>query len=381
MKIIVSTHDSLCPIKGGGALRTLKCAEEFKRRGHDVILIAPADGVCELSGIRLHWLHAPRKQRSQILSSLKFNIRLLRKFLHVAGSTDMFFVHNTIAAATLPFLRRFYDFKFVLDVTDIHAEYLAAARRNLFERLMTPLIMRLEYWIIGNADTVTVVTRAMKELLIRNGIPAGRIQVIYDAAEVDRIPSDKEPGSGKNVIHLGSVDRQHGVELLISAVPMVTAERPDTRFLIVGGGRELNNVIKLAGKLGVRDSCVFTGYLPCEEARAYLRKADIGVIPRRDELPNRIVTTLKLYEYWAARTAVVASKLEGISEIAEDGRDVLFFRAGAAGDLAEKILRLLGAPELTAALASGGAVTVKKYTWADAAVSIVDAALGSGRPA
>lgn len=147
MKIIVSTHDSLCPIKGGGALRTLKCAEEFKKRGHDVTLVAPADGVCELSGIKLHWLHAPRKQRSQILSSIKFNVRLLRKFLHVAGTTDMFFLHNTVAAATIPFLRRFYRFRFVLDVTDVHAEYLAAARRNILERLFTPLILAIEYWI------------------------------------------------------------------------------------------------------------------------------------------------------------------------------------------------------------------------------------------
>ena len=74
--IVVSTHDSLHPIRGGGALRTLKIAEELKRRGHRVIIVAPTDGTGELSGIRTHWLHAPRKQRSQLLSLLKFNIRL-----------------------------------------------------------------------------------------------------------------------------------------------------------------------------------------------------------------------------------------------------------------------------------------------------------------
>ena len=74
-KIIVSTHDSVSPIKGGGGLRTLKVAYEFKKRGHDVIIIAPTDKISELNGIKIHWLHPPRKQRSQILSSLKFNIR------------------------------------------------------------------------------------------------------------------------------------------------------------------------------------------------------------------------------------------------------------------------------------------------------------------
>ncbi len=375
MKIVVSTHDSLCPIRGGGALRTLKCAGEFKKRGHDVTLIAPTDGVLEIDGMPIHWLHAPRKQRSQILSSIKFNVRLLRKFLQFAKTTDMFFVHNTVAAATIPFLRPFYRFRFVLDVTDVHAEYLAAARRNLFERLMTPLILAVEYWIIGSADRVIVVTRAMKDLLVKNGIAAERIAVVYDAAEIDRIDPGKDAGSENAVIHLGSVDRQHGVELFIAAIPLVTASRPETRFFIVGGGRELPNVIKLAEKMGVRDKCVFTDTLPCEEARRYLRKAAIGVIPRRDVLPNRIVTTLKIYEYWAGGAAVVSSRLEGIAEIAEDGRDILFFRDGSAEDMAEKLLLLLGNREMTASLVRQGAVTVCQHTWALTVPKIADVAL------
>ena len=256
MRVIVSTHDSMAPIRGGGALRTLKCAVEFKRRGHEVLIIAPTDGIGELEGIKTHWLHAPRKQRSQILSSLKFNVRLLRKFLQFAGQTDLFFVHNTIAAATLPFLRPFFGFRFILDVTDVHAEYLAAARCNFIERLATPLILRLEYWIINSADRVIVVTEAMKALLVKNRVPAEKISVVYDAAETDKISPEKAPGSEKAVIHLGSVDRQHGVDLFIRAMPFIAARHRDVKFLVVGGGRELPNVMALAREVGVDGRCL-----------------------------------------------------------------------------------------------------------------------------
>ncbi|OGS06701.1 MAG: hypothetical protein A2270_05405 [Elusimicrobia bacterium RIFOXYA12_FULL_51_18] len=379
MKIIVSTHDSLCPIKGGGALRTLKAAGEFKKLGHEVTIIAPTDGIGELDGIKVHWLHAPKKQRSQLLSSLKFNIRLLRKFLQFAGSTDMFFVHNSIAAATLPFLKWFYKFRFVLDITDIHAEYLVTNRKTLLERAVTPLILAIEYWIIGSADHLIVVTKAMRDLVIGKGIDPAKVSIVYDAAEIERIPREKEAGYENAVIHLGTVDRQHGVELLISAIPKVLKKHADARFLIVGGGRELWNIIKLAEKLGVSNNCVFTDYLPCDEARRYLSRAAIGVIPRQDDLPNRIVTTLKIYEYWAGGTAVVASRLEGISEIAEDGGDILFFRSGSADDLADKIVTLLEDRNLAAALARGGALTVEKYTWNNTAPKIAEAALGEHR--
>ncbi len=376
MKIIISTHNSLCPILGGGGLRTLKCAEEFKKRGHDVTIIAPTDGVCELSGIRVHWLHEPRKQRSPILSAIKFNIRLLRKFLPFARTADMFFVRNALAAATIPFLRCFYKFKFVLDLDDIHAEYLAAAQRSVMEKLLTPMILWFEYWIINSADSVTVVTRAMKNLLVIKGIPASKINVVYDAPETDKITSEKEPGSEHTIIHLGSVDRQHGVKVLISAIPRVAISHPEAKFLIAGGGRELANVIKLSEKLGVRGKCEFTGFFPSGETGNYLKKAKIGIIPRHGTLPNQIVTTLKLYEYWAAGIATVASRLDGIEEIAEDGKNILFFQADAADELADKILQLLEHPELTDKIAKGGAATVKKYTLEKTASLITDAALG-----
>ena len=375
MKIIVSTHNSLSPIKGGGGLRTIKCAEEFKQRGHQVDIIAPTDGVREVSGIRVHWLHEPRKQRSQILSAIKFNARLCRKFISVAGTTDLFFVRNALAAASFPFLRCFYGFKFVLDLDDIHSEYLAAARRSPVERLLTPLIKWFEYRIIDSADSITVVTRAMKELLVRKGIAASKINVVYDAPEADKITNEKEPGSGHTVIHLGSVDRQHGVKVLIAAIPLVAAAHPEARFLIAGGGRELPNVMRLAKKLGVDGRCEFTDFFPPGGTANYLKKAGIGIVPRHGTLPNHIVTTLKLYEYWAAGIAVVASRLEGIAEVAEDGKDALFFQPDSPGDLAEKIIRLLDDRALAGKIAKEGLNTVKKYTLEKTASLIADYAL------
>lgn len=378
MRVIVSTHDSMAPIRGGGALRTLKCAVEFKKRGHDVIIIAPTDGIGELEGIKTHWLHGPRKQRSQILSSIKFNIRLLRKFLQFSGKTDLFFVHNTIAAAVIPFLRPFFPFRFILDVTDVHAEYLAAAKCNIIERLLTPLILAIEYWIINSADHVIVVTQAMKELLIANRVPAEKISVVYDAAETDKISAEKVVGSEKAVIHLGTVDRQHGVDLFIRSIPHIAARHPEAKYLVVGGGRELPNVRRLAGELGVAGLCLFTDYLPCEQARRFMREAAIGVIPRLDTLPNRIVTTLKIYEYWAGGLASVSSRMAGIAEIAEDGRDILFFPSGDEEAMADAVCRLLEDKALREKIAAGGLETVKKHTWENTTPKIVDLALQHG---
>lgn len=378
--IIISTHDSLSPVNGGGALRTLRTAREFIKRGHKVIFIAPTDRIGELDGTENRWLNPPRKQRSQILSSLKFNIRLLGKFLRFGMRADMLFVHNTIAAATLPFLKKIFGFRFVLDITDIHAEYLLVGKRSAFEKILTPFLLRYEYFIIRSADFVTVATEAMRRLLISKGVDDKKIEVVYDGVDRENVPQQKEEGSENGIIHLGAVDRQHGVEVMVRAIPDIIKEVPQARFLFVGGGRELLNIKRLAGELGVMDDCVFTGCFSQERAREFLKKATIGVIPREETLPNNIVTTLKIYEYWASRTAVVSAFLEGVREIGTGNADVLYFNPGDAADLGKKIVGLLKDKAFKERLISAGSATVKRFDIGDSTSKIAGFALDQPPP-
>lgn len=373
--IIVATHDSLFPIRGGGALRTLKVAEELKKRGHNVIIIAPTDGIEELSGIKVHWLHAPRKQYSQILSSLKFNIRLLIKFIQFVKNTDIFFIHNTIAAVNMLFLKPIFGFKFVLDITDIHSEYLYIEKRNIFEKILSPYLLCFEYSIIKSADFIIVATKVMKVFLVSKGVCAEKISVAYDGAEIDKMSKDKDSDAAFNIIHLGSVDKQHGVEFIVKAAPSIIFNFPKTRFFIIGGGRSLLKIKSLAKKLDVYNNFIFTGILNCEKSRQYLKKASIGVILRQKNIPNNIITTLKLFEYWASATAVISSRLDGIAEVAQDNKDIIFFDPGVAEDLAEKVCFLLGAAQKVEELRNQGLATVKNFTWDTIIPQIVDIVL------
>ncbi|MDP8253403.1 MAG: glycosyltransferase family 4 protein [Candidatus Kaelpia aquatica] len=377
MKIIVSTHDSLAPLKGGGAIRTLRVAREFKRRGHDVVIVAPTDAVSKIEDMSVEWLHPPRKQRSQILSSIKFNIRLMRKFLWLVEDADIFFIHNTISAVTIPFLKMFFSFKFVLDITDIHAEYLPIGSRNILERIISPYLIRYEYWIISYAEAIIVATHAMKDLLIKRSIAQERIKVIYDGVDAADFNKEKDIGANKNIIHLGAIDRQHGVDLIVKAAAKVIQEDNDVRFLFIGGGREFKYIKGLAKELGLKKYCFFSGILEHSEVIQYLKKASIGIIPRKDYLPNRIVTTLKIYEYWASATAVIASSLKGLREIAEDHREVIFFQPGDSDDLANKITLVLNDSALREKVIKNGLSKVKNFSWQDIASAIVDLSLNS----
>ena len=372
--IIITTHDSLAPVRGGGALRTLSVIAEMKNRLFKVIVIAPFDlKAMEQNGALYLPLPQPRKERSQILSALKFNLRLALRLMPILGKADVLFAHNTIASIWVPFLKKiFKHFRFVLDITDIHAEYLPIGKRNIAEIIVTPFLLWYEYLIIKSADRITVATQAMKQHLIAKGINDDKIQVIYDSVDKKKIPQEKETIAAHGVIHLGAIDRQHNVEVLIEAIPLVIKKFPQASFFLVGGGREKENIQKLALRLGVARHCFFTGSLPCDQAREFLRKASIGVITRKDALPNRIITTLKIFEYWASNTAVISPLLDGIREIANEKENVLWFRSGDSGDLAEKINSLLSNREYRDKLAAGGFRTVDGFGLDKAAEKTVD---------
>ena len=160
------------------------------------------------------------------------------------------------------------------------------------------------------------------------------------------------------------------MEVLIRAMPKVLSACPDARLLVVGGGRELCSVKTLAGELGIEKTCKFTDHAPMSEVMGYLEQAGIGIIARPDTLANNIITTLKIFDYWASGTAVVAPELEGIKEIARHGQDVILFRPEDADDLAAKMIELMRDSQLRHKLIHAGAVKVRDFDFEKACNSI-----------
>jgi glycosyltransferase involved in cell wall biosynthesis len=373
-KVIVSTHDWLYPIYGGGGLRTLKVAEEFKRRGYNVVILAPSK-INKIKEIPVYTLPPPTKKRSQVLSAIKFNIRSLRSIIKVSQDADLIFVHNTIAAVAFAILNKFLRKRFILDITDIHAEYLWVGNISIIEKLLRFILLKIEYNIIKSADTVIVVTEIMKQRCIEKGIEEDKIRVICDGAEVDKFSTQKSNGANFNLIHLGIVDKQHGVPLLIRAMRIVLERFPQVHLYIVGDGRDLSDVKSLAKKLQIYQNCIFTGHIEYTKVKEILGRTGIGIIPRPNNLANNLVVTLKLLEYWASGTAVVASRLNGISEIAEDEKDILFFEADNYRDIAAKIEFLLSNSEELARLQRNGREKVRQFDWEKIIPEIVNVSL------
>lgn len=157
---------------------------------------------------------------------------------------------------------------------------------------------------------------AHKHLTIPNAVDIEAI----DKALAEKTPNILETASrfaGKTVI--GTVARlsnEKGVDVLLKAFTDVQKTLSDVHLLIVGDGPEKDYLQKMAVDLGIAESCKWLGSLPWSEAMGYLRTMDIVAVPSRFEGFG-----LTAIEAMACGKLVIASRVDGLAEIIQDGKN------------------------------------------------------------
>jgi glycosyltransferase involved in cell wall biosynthesis len=127
---------------------------------------------------------------------------------------------------------------------------------------------------------------------------------------------------------VGRLDPQKGQETLLKAL----AKAPG-RLVIVGVGPDREKLERLAADLGLGKRCMFAGEVP--DARPWLSAIDLLVHPAVFEgTPNVVM------EAMAAGRPVLATNVDGISEVLEDGRTGRLVPPGDADALAAAIYEL-----------------------------------------
>ncbi|MEW6510662.1 MAG: glycosyltransferase family 4 protein [Bacteroidota bacterium] len=153
---------------------------------------------------------------------------------------------------------------------------------------------------------------------------------------------------GEKVI--GTVGRLHpqkGHRVLIAAAAELLRSVPKVKFLIIGEGELRGELEAYATELGIADHIIFMGART--DVVPLLGTMDIFVLPSLWE-----GHPLVLMEAMAAGLPIVASAVDGVTEIVRDGKDALLVPPGDPLRLAGAIQRLLTSASLRQRLGSKG---------------------------
>jgi len=199
-----------------------------------------------------------------------------------------------------------------------------------------------------------------QEAIRRNIAPAERIRVIHNGVDPVTLPTEaradekrRELGWGERgeTIVVGAVGRltlQKDPATWIAAAALVLSQRPDLRFVWIGGGELEAEIRTLARERGITDEQFqLFGYRT--DARELIRAFDIFALSSLYEgLPYVLVEAL------AMERPVVATSCSGNRDLIQDGVTGHLVPPENPAGLAERILHLVDHPEDRARLARGG---------------------------
>lgn len=222
----------------------------------------------------------------------------------------------------------------------------------------------LETWALKRADAVTTICEGLRRDIVARGIPFDKVTVIPNAVDIGKFSMDgvadqalkQQLGlQGARLIgFIGSFYAYEGLDILLRAVPALTARAPDLRVLLVGGGPQDAQLRQLATDLGINDKVVFTGRVPHDQVQKYYDLLDVLVYPRLSMRLTDLVTPLKPLEAMAQGRILAASDVGGHLELIADGKTGVLFKADDPGSLAHKVGDLLEAQEQWPALRAAG---------------------------
>jgi glycosyltransferase involved in cell wall biosynthesis len=212
--------------------------------------------------------------------------------------------------------------------------------------------------LLRRRDRVVGVGEAVRQALISNeGIPAARVEVIYNGIPPERYAEPAARADARRALALGPDDlaiiqvarldylKDHATA--VRTVGRVRQRHPGARLLLVGEGPERGAIRAEADRLGLADHVRFLGLR--QDIPRLLQAADLFLLTSISEgIP------LTLLEAMAAGLPVVSTRVGGTGEVVADGRTGLLAPAGDDAALADAVLRLAGDAALRERLGGAG---------------------------
>lgn len=161
---------------------------------------------------------------------------------------------------------------------------------------------------------MVVVTRFMRDELLKNGFDARRIRIHAPVPRMGEAGLRSSFSERNLILYAGQIIRGKGVDVLLEALAQV-----ETPFecIILGDGNHKAACEALSRELGLQDRVIFKGFVPQEELKAYYREC--SVVALSSVWPEPIATIgLEVMRY---ALPVVAFDAGGIKDWLEDGHN------------------------------------------------------------
>jgi len=198
---------------------------------------------------------------------------------------------------------------------------------------------------LAASTQVVAVCSWVRDLLLANGVPPSKVEVVRYGRHLDPVGTSFRPGPVVRFGYLGRLNFEKGVEVLLKAIERTS---PDARFVSPAFESALPDtdeafLAQAIRKVASQDPRVIVGgYVSPRQVAEKLIQWDALVVPSLWlETGPQVVT-----EAFHMQTPVIGSRRGGLQELVIEARTGFLFTPGDAGALAALLNRFAAEPGL-----------------------------------
>jgi glycosyltransferase involved in cell wall biosynthesis len=383
---ILLIHQAFAALDEAGGTRHYEMAEFLAEKGHGVTIIASP--VSYLSGkirsVRTRWSEKENPLPGITIIRTFTYSGLHRSFFHRLISFFSFMLSSFVAGlrvgkvdvvwGTSPpifqgftawLLARLKGAAFLFEVRDLWPAFAIAVGV-----LRNPLLIRASLWLeeflYHRADRVMVNSPGFISHVITHGarwvelIPNGADPAMFDPCQDGDLFRREHDLTGKFVVlYAGAHGFSNNLGVILQAARELSALE-SIRFVLIGDGKEKNNLVTMAKDLGL-NNVLFLPPIPKVQMPLALAAADACIAILKPLDAYKTTYPNKVFDYMAAGRAVILAIDGVIREVVESAGAGIFTPPGDPGKLAEAVRQLFTAPQTCRQMGLAGRDCVEKH--------------------
>ena len=362
------------PISGGGVVVIVELANKFAELGHNVTILAP----------NVEWkggTYEPKLNKKIVIEKIdtpsKSNLKIAarRCFDNMKKNGIRLGEENK------------YDFIFSI----FHPFHLVPkAAVACGKELKIPVIIKVDDAVYQKAKGLKNLQRKIEKIynsktlqkgnriLVPNeytkklvhdyyNVSLNKISIVTNGTEINNYK--KSDLNSNQVIFSGAMYHHRGIDVLLESVLKVTKKIPDSKFVLLGDGPEMEELKKMVYGKEISKNVIFKGWVDRNEIPKYLSQSSIGIVPLRNTEVTRHALPIKVLEYMASGLPILAIKDTLPEDVLKNDENGFFVTDSV--ELSKKIIKLLEDNELRRKMGEKSKKMVTKFDWKNVAELII----------
>lgn len=217
-----------------------------------------------------------------------------------------------------------YDVPQIFTYHTYYSEYAKYYFPSKFKNSAPKIIRKLEAFYCNRADCVIVPSAKLKRILKEMNVKT-KIEILPTGIDLTEFKQYKPKEefikkynlfNKKILLFVGRLGTEKNVDFLIEMLPHILTKRKDVVLLIVGDGKDKENLKKKVIKLNLERNVIFTGFLPRKETLQAFFASNIFVFASQTDTQG-----LVLLEAAAAGLPIVMISDPGLTSAVVDSKN------------------------------------------------------------